>query len=408
MDAKLKVSRAVTKLAFDLPFFGSCALSLGTVATKDIPTGATDGKRILYNTDFVDKQTEPKSLGLICHEVFHVILQHCQQFKGKDPHLSNIAMDYVINDSLVYEMGLEIPDEGILDRNRNFLNMTWQQVYAILQDIQKKQKEEDSGEGKGFGTPGGAANDAGISQSDQKEIADTLSKVNPDHLKPQKLSEAELEELKQDIERITIKAAQDAENMGNPGSIPASVRDLINEIRESKVAWEEFIFTTMQSRFPDDYTYRRPNKKYLDQGLYLPTMESTRVKRLVFAFDTSGSVSRDELIDYYSECNFLINHFKPESVYLMSADCAVAEVVELEEGETIEDGFYFKGGGGTSFKPVFKHLEENNIEVDQLIYFSDMYVYNDDFPSTHPDFDVIWVSSGQEYDVPFGQLVKVR
>ena len=182
------------------------------------------------------------------------------------------------------------------------------------------------------------------------------------------------EELKQDIERITIKAAQDAENMGNPGSIPASVRDLINEIRESKIAWEEFVFTTLQSRFPDDYTYRRPNKKYLDQGLYLPTMESTRVKRFVFAFDTSGSVSRDELIDYYSECNFLINHFKPESVYLMSSDCAVAEVVELEEGETIEDGFYFKGGGGTSFKPVFEHLEENNIEVDQLIYFSDMLI----------------------------------
>jgi len=406
MDAQLKVSRAVTKLAFEVPFFGSCALSLGTVSTKQIPTAATDGKKILFNPEFVDLQTEPQTVGLICHEVMHVILQHCQQFDNKDPKLCNIAMDYIINDSLLYEQGMQLPEDGIWDRDRSFKNMTWQQVYYILKDIQDKENGNTEGNEKGEG--GGPANDAGLSQEKQKEIGELLKTADPEHVSGSKLSEAEMEELKQDIERIVIKASKDAENMEKPGSVPASIRDLINEIRESKISWEEFVFTTVQSRFPDDYSYRRPNKKFLDQGLYLPTMESTRVKRFVFAFDTSGSVSQDELITYYSECNFLINHFKPESVYLMSSDCNVAEVVELEEGETIEDGFYFKGGGGTSFTPVFEHLSNNDIEVDQLIYFSDMYVYTDDFPSIHPDFDVIWVSTGKEYNVPFGQLVMVK
>jgi len=408
VDAKLKVSRAVTKLAFEIPFFGSCALSLGTVCTNQVPTGATDGKTILYNPDFVDTLTEPQTLGLVCHEVMHVIWQHCQQFEGKDPKLCNIAMDYIINDTVVYDMGLSIPDEGILDNDRCFKNMTWQQVYRILEDIQQKQKEEESGEGEGFNKEGGSANDANISKEKQRDIGKMLQKVNPDHLKPGDLSDAELEELKQDIERITIKAAQDAESMGKPGSIPGSIRDLINEIRESKIAWEEFVFTTMQTRFPDDFTYRRPNKKYLDQGMYMPTMESTRVKRLVFAFDTSGSVSRDELIDYFSEANFLINHFRPESVLLMCSDYDVAEVIELEEGETIEDGFWFKGGGGTCFRPVFDYIEKNDIEIDQLIYFSDMYVEDYNFPVNNPDYNVIWVSSGINYNVPFGEIVMVK
>jgi predicted metal-dependent peptidase len=405
MDAKLKVSRAVTKLAFEVPFFGSCALSVGTLATDQIPTAATDGKTILYNEEFVNSLSEAETVGLICHEVMHIIWQHCQQFKDKDPKLCNVAMDYIINDTLSYEMNMDLPAEGILDFNRRFKNMTWQQVYRILEDINKKQKEDNQGKGEGFESEGGAANDAGIPKDEQKEIGKMLSQTAPDHLKPANLSDAELEELKQDIERITIKAAQDAENMNKPGSIPGAIRNLINEIRESKVAWEDFIFTTMQAKFPDDFTYRRPNKKYLDQGMYMPTMESTRVKKLAFAFDTSGSVSYDELITFFSECNFLIDRFRPESVLIMTADYVVAEVIELDEGESIEDGFTFVGGGGTCFRPVFKYIEENNLDIDQLIYFSDMYVNRNNFPETPPDYDVIWVSTGNNYNVPFGELV---
>jgi len=408
MDAKLKVSRAVTKLAFEVPFFGSCALSVGTLATDQIPTAATDGKTILYNPKFVESLTEFQTVGLICHEVMHIILQHCQQFEIKDPKLCNIAMDYIINDSLIYEQNMSLPEDGIWDTARSFKNMTWQQVYRILEDIQKKEKEEESGEGEGYNAKNGPANKAKISEENQREIGKVLKEANPEHVKASDLSDAELEELKQDIERITVKAAQDAENMGKPGSIPGSIRDLINEIRDSKIPWEEFVFTTMQTRFPDDYSYRRPNKKYLDQGLYMPTVESTRIKRLAFAFDTSGSVSRDELITFFSESNFLIEHFRPESVLLMSADYEVAEVIELEEGETIADGFWFKGGGGTCFRPVFNYIEENDLEIDQLIYFSDMYVNKHNFPDKHPDYDVIWVSTGANYNVPFGEIVMVN
>ena len=58
MDAQLKVSRAVTKLGYSKPFFGSCAMTLRVYENNSIPTMATDGFSIMWDREFVDKLSE--------------------------------------------------------------------------------------------------------------------------------------------------------------------------------------------------------------------------------------------------------------------------------------------------------------------------------------------------------------
>ena len=409
MKAKLKVSRAVTKAAFDHPFFGSLAMSLKVEQDDSIPTACTDGTFIKWNESFIDQQNEDQTLGLLCHEIMHVILQHCQVWPGKDAYLCNVAMDYVINNTLEDE-GFKLPDGGITDPQRQFKGMTWQQVYAILADIKEKNEQaKDKGnkasDQKGNGSD--AANKADVPADLQDKIAEMLDQPQDinDVIQNGNLSDAEKEELKSKIEEMTIRAAEAQKNSGR-GRIPGGMEELIKEIRTAKVDWKERIRTAIISSHPDDYSMRRPNRKMIGYDVYMPTMEGTRVGTLVIGLDTSGSVSKKDLVTFLSEMNAISQELLPEKVIVMYTDCDVARVEEYECGEEITE-LNARGGGGTSFRPVFEWIEEKQIEVDNLIYFSDMEVWEDCFPKEEPDYPVLWLSTRADYNVPFGELVRV-
>ena len=398
MDAQLKVSRAVTKAAFKYPFWGSCMLSLKVKEDESIPTACTDGSNILWSREFIDKCTENQTLGLMAHEVCHVIFQHCQDWRPKDPKLVNIAMDYVINQILEDE-GFELPEGGIKP-NPKFKGMTWQQVYYILEDIDEKHNKDNSGTG--------AADKAGLGEDEQREIAQQIKKPTvEDVIQNSGLSDAEKEELKQKIEQMTIQAAENAKNQGC-GNLPAGIDGLIKTIRKSKVDWRERIRATLKTNFPEDYTMRKPNKKFLNTaGIYMPSMEGNQINHLAVGVDTSGSVSDRELERFLSELNAISEEMNIKKISIMYTDHEVAKIEEYTEGESITE-FKLKGRGGTSFVPVFDYIYEQGLEVDQLIYFSDMEVYDQCFPPETPEYPVLWVSTREDYPVPFGELITVE
>ena len=138
----------------------------------------------------------------------------------------------------------------------------------------------------------------------------------------------------------------------------------------------------------------------------MPSLDGVQVGELVIAFDSSGSVSESETRAFVGEVNTIINDLKPSKVYLMSADSSVANVEEYDQDAWFDyETFVSVGGGGTSFKPVFEYVSEHNIEPDHLIYFSDMCVSSYDFPSDHPDYPVIFVSTTKRGEAPFGEVI---
>lgn len=408
MEAQLKVSRAVTKAAIQRPFFGSCLLNLRVEMSEKIPTMATDAVHVYWNKEFVDGLSEDETLGVLCHEVMHVILQHCQPWKGKDPRLCNAAMDYVINENLIYD-GIILPEGALINRNGDFTGLAWQQVYNILKDIEEKAKQQedqggDLGSQEGDGSE--AANRAGISSRDQKSIAEQMEGFDEDHVKTNdELSEADMSALKDTVERMAVSAAEQAKAAGK---LPGGVDGIIKEIRTSKVDWKGMIRANIKSSSPDDYTFRRPNKKlYAATGIYMPSMESHTIETLVFALDTSGSVSKSEMVRHLSEMNAVSLELKPLKTIVIYTDCNVAKVEEYGPGEEINQ-LNTRGGGGTEFTPVFDYLEYHGIIPDHLVYFSDMEVYQGAFPEHAPDYPVTWLSTSQDYPVPFGELILVK
>ena len=367
MDSKLKVSRAKIKLNSTHPFFGSLALFVGTEEDNSMPTMFTNGKMIGWNNEFVQGLTEDETRGILAHEILHIVFQHCEPHLGKDPLMCNVAMDFVINWTLK-EDGFVLPDSALYDPT--FANMTWQKVYDIINDCQDKQKQNEGGEEPDYTQ--GAAGKEGLSEEKQKELGDLMKQVDPDIMDVIENSDL-TEEEKQDLKQKIVQAAQNQKASGI-GKLPGALEGLINEIRTPKVDWKSFLYNAVKSLYPEDYTWARPNKRFMGAyNVYLPTMYGERAGAIAIGLDTSGSVSMDEITEFLAEINFISNEIKPENVYLFYCDCDVAHMETYDADEEI-DTLNPRGGGGTSFVPVFETIEKEDIEIDQLIYFSDMEV----------------------------------
>lgn len=71
------------------------------IATLNIPTAATDGKRYYWNPKFVLKQSRI-GLRIICaHEAWHAIYMHPARRGSRLPKLWNIAVDYIVNGTVM-------------------------------------------------------------------------------------------------------------------------------------------------------------------------------------------------------------------------------------------------------------------------------------------------------------------
>ena len=97
---------------------------------SDCETMATDGKSIFYNPKFVDDHTDEEIEGVLIHEACHVIWEHPLRKGNRNHKLWNVACDYAINNYLLYDLKMELPDGGVWDRD--YHKMSAEQVYHIL------------------------------------------------------------------------------------------------------------------------------------------------------------------------------------------------------------------------------------------------------------------------------------
>lgn len=373
MDAQMKMSRAVTQLVVRHPFFGSVCLSVKVAPDTTIPTMQTDGTSILWSPDFVDTMTQDECTGVLAHEVMHIVMKHMLRRGERDAERWNYACDYVINPILL-EAGFVLPEGGLVDAQ--YANLNAEAVYDRLpEDVGSKAG------GSGFG-----------------EVVDAKADNG------QALSPAEVQQMEADIDSKVMMAAAAAKAVGK---LPAKIDQLIQQMKKAQVDWRDVLRRFIGGDQPDDYSMRRPQRRmYHMSGIVAPAVQKIGAGNVVVGIDTSGSVSHQELTQFLGELNAISEDIMPASITVITCDTAVQTVQRYERGELIEE-IKVGGRGGTLVTPVFKYIEDHELEVDNMIYLSDLQVW--DYPEHEPNYPTLWVSSwDQAKAAPWGETTYLK
>lgn len=345
-------------------FFTALAFSLRHKPNPQIPTACTDGKTVWYNPTAYLALHPDQRVSRMVHETLHVALQHMGRLESKVMWIWNYACDYVINQMLV-DRGFMKIDTWLLDER--FRGMSSEQVYKILlTELQHEPEPQDF----------------------------DCDLQNP----PMDLPDVEFQQhVQQMLVRAQIRSKQEGDS---PGTIPGDLEILLNKILQPKLPWRVILRRYIQGLAKNDYSWRRPNRRYFPD-LYAPALYSERVVDLTVAVDTSGSVSDSDFERMVSEIGGIFRLMPPKRMTLVQFDTRVHTVTQLRNLSELRQ-CKFKGRGGTAIGPVLRWCRDNRPQL--LLVLTDGEF---DWPYDLKNAPrTIWlIHNNSKFRAPFGKVI---
>ena len=397
------------------PFFASLAMRLTFKEDRTCTTAWTDGKTFGYNPNYINMLPREKLVGLSAHTVMHPACNHHLRRKDRDPQAWNKACDYVINPILL-DAGLVLPDGFLWDED--YTGKTAEQVYTCLMEGQGEEDAKD--EEKDESDPSAQTIDQDELEKEEDEQSSAADdpengvekKPDPDEntdpggtgeirdgTTPEKKRFSGQNDTDTDWDQALIQAASNARSMGN---LPKGVDILVKERVSPTLPWSSLLSRFIQQSARRDYTWTRPNPRYIHQDLYLPSLASDQLSQLVLAVDTSGSIKPAELERFGGELKAILE-MHPSLVHLVYADMTVTGY-DVIGAQDLNLSFAPKGGGGTDFTAVFEFIEHQGIDPCCLLFFTDMECMR--YPDFTPAYPVLWIRIGDAgFTPPFGEII---
>jgi len=403
-----KLLKARTSLVINHPFFASLALRLKVKEDYTCATAWTDGQLFGYNPNYIRILSPEKLEGLTAHTVMHPACGHHKRRGKRDHDLWNRACDYAVN-AILLESGFTLPDGFLFDET--YAGRSAEAVYTILQgvvDDAESMDEDDDPQAEGSNSsPGDKTAESEPSSSEDEKRGDDdekeLSSGDPG-------KSGEVRDTpsdgggsdsghETDWDESLIQAFVNALGMGK---LPAGVERFIQRKINPKLGWKELLARFVEQSARSDYSWVTPNRRYIHQGLYLPSLQNHELSNMVIAVDTSGSITPEELAQFSAEISEILENF-PATLHLVYCDAKVSGYQVFDRSDlplTLQP----VGGGGTDFRPTFDFVEKNGLMPSCLIYLTDLECLH--FPEPHPPYPVLWVKSGTgNRKPPFGDVI---
>ena len=386
---------------------------VGRTSVSDlVPTARTNGRDAEYGRAFVDKLSDKELAFLVMHENMHKCYRHLTTWKALheiDHGLANMACDHVINIQL-YDMD---QSESVLSHPRDpktgkpmgcfdvrFRGMDTKQVLDIL-----RQKQEEGG-GGGQGGEEGEEGD-GDGGNGRQGVEDSNGLDEHDWQGAQEgLSEQEKKQLEQDIDHALRQGAIYA------GKVGGNMSREIGELLAPKIDWREvlkrFVKTSLRGR--DAPSWRKAHKNYLWQDVILPAIIGKKMKHLVIAMDTSGSIQGPLLDAFLSEMNKLLQDVAPDRVDILYWDTKVdGHETYTNDLKSIVSKTKPRGGGGTDPDCIPEFMIKNKLKPDALVVLSDGYMHSNPPGWARVTAPILWCIIGNaDYVPPKGQVVNIK
>ena len=442
-----RVSDCVTALLRDQPFFGSLALRLPIRPDAARETLASDGREIRYSPDWVANTDADLIKTAIGRVVLACALKHHTRRGEREPGRWQHASQLVTH-GLLRDAGFKLPPDA-----EAWDGISVEQAYDRLPEPQEDgggeqgdgppsesdgggaggpqpDTDDDGGNGDDDGGPGAddgngptGATDEGDPQADDHPSADGQSdalascdpsgtgevmdapagsgdETGPGQAPPDVSAE----------EQAWDEAMHQALNLAKAqGKAPGAVEETVRDAHRGILDWRSLLRRYMTDAAARDYSWSVPNLRFIDSGLYLPSIRSEGMGTLAVIIDTSGSVDSDALAAFWSEVREVAAEIEPERVVVLQVDAAVQDEEHYAPGE-LPERILVKGRGGTDFRPGFERLAEQGIRPAVCLHFTDMDC--DRYPEAEPAYDVIWCDWGDGIGLsrqppPWGEHIRI-
>ena len=417
-ESARRVSGCVTALLREQPFFGSLALRLPIRADATRETVASDGREIRYSPRWVAEAQAHVIETAMARVVLACALKHHTRRGQRDPEHWQRASQLVTH-GLLRDAGFTLPPDA-----EAWDGISVEQAYDRLPEPDPEDDDGDcggnvpSGNG-GAGSPntppetdpGGdddssrsddASGDSNPQDGDNQDTgADAQPSCDPSGTgevmdAPADGGQGGAGPSPADIaaeEQAWDEAMHQAASLAKAqGRMPGAVEETVRGAHVSTVDWRTLLRRYMTDASKSDYSWSLPNRRFIDSGLYLPSIRSEGIDTIAVIVDTSGSLAARTLAEFWAEVREIATDLQPERVILLQVDAAVQDASEYAASD-LPDEIAIKGRGGTDFRPGFVWLEEHDIQPGVCLYLTDMLCSS--YPETEPPYPTIWVNYAQ-------------
>lgn len=355
------------KILINDPFYGLFLLGLNRYYDDRCETACVRRNGInvdlCVNKEFWEKQDDATQIAIIKHELGHILFKHMfmWDFFGDKKRL-NVATDCEVN-SYIPELQ---KDPWCYPQAFNLPCGSGSKYY--YENLPNDVGRDDNN------------NDDHSSWSDFDDLND-----------------AEKELINQQIDHMAKEVATQVQRMA--GKIPGEFKQYIDNLFKQKPAvfnWKAYfrrLLGTAIETFPKKS--RRKESKRFDGAAGI---KQKHKHKILVAIDTSGSVSDDELKDFFEE----INH-----IYKAGAQVDILEFDYSVQRTYPYNGKWdgsISGRGGTNFEPPIQWLNERRHVYSACALFTDGYAETE---GLHPMKEIIWVitSDGDRSNIYPGKTV---
>ena len=328
-ESALRVSDCVTELLRKQPFFGSLVLRLPLRPDPSRETLATDGHEIRYSPRWVAETEAHLIETAMARVVMACALKHHTRRGERDPERWQMASQLVTH-ALVRDAGFTLPPDA-----EAWDDLSVEQAYHRLPNPEEGDSGDDgdaSSDAAGAGasaaaqsSPDGGDDDtgdpsesAGDGDSQNQDGGgvdpdegdgdgqgeDGASDAPPSHdpsgtgevmdANTRAGDDGDSGETPVDVaaeEQAWDEAMHQALNIARAeGKVPGQVEETVKGAHASTLDWRTLLRRYMTDAAKSDYSWSLPNRRFIDSGLYLPSIRSEGIETIAVIVDTSGSL----------------------------------------------------------------------------------------------------------------------
>jgi predicted metal-dependent peptidase len=361
-----RITKAKINLMDSFPFYSYILMNCDIKELPNLKTFACDSKgNIFYDAEFLTKLTDSEIKAILSHEVLHICLTHLKRLENKNQKVWNISADLVVN-SILLKDGFSLVNGSLIPENNyngetyyKFRNSVWgfeyvirnlnnkcvEQVYDEIKDLFKDDKQEQDNYG-------------GCDKHIFDEGEETKSQNEKD------------EQPEKDFKQILNDAYSFAKNKGYEN---ANLKRALDSVNSSALNWKDRLNKFITKEMNKDISYSKPNRRFLGNGLILPSPIKENVN-IIVALDVSGSISKKEYSTFVNELDNITKSFDNLKVKLITFDDRIRVNMDLDIQNFDKNKLDLSGGGGTDLNIVYDLINKEHNHVGGLVVFTDGFV----------------------------------